>query len=106
MYLGTLQHSFSVIALSETWAKDDNEVFLQMSGYNIASNKRNDKGGGVALHVRNDVIYTCRNDRCNSDKDCYESVFIEISNIKTLNLLSVMFIGHQAMIIRTFNDKF
>ena len=55
LYLDTLQHSFSDIAVSETWAKDNNEVFLQMSRYNFVSKKRNDKDAGVALYVRNDA---------------------------------------------------
>ena len=39
------------------------------------------KGGAVAQYARNDVIYSRRNDFCNYDKDCYESVLIQISKL-------------------------
>ena len=70
------------------------------------SNKRNDKCGGVAPYIRNDVIYTHRNDLCTSDKDCYESVFIEISNLKNSKVIIGCVYrppGHDKC---TFNDKF
>ena len=77
-----------------------------MSGYNCVSNKRNDKGAGVALYVRNYVIYTRRNDLCNSDKDCYESVFIEMSNLKNSKLIIGCDYRPPGHDIRTFNNKF
>ena len=64
------------------------------------------KDGAVAQYVRNDFIYTHRNDFCNSDKDCYESVLIQIYKLynSKLNIGCVYRpLGHE---ICTLNDKF
>ena len=70
------------------------------------SNQRNDKGGWVALYVRNDVIYTRENDIFYSDKDCYESVFMKISNLKNSKLIIGCVYRARGHGIRTFNSKF
>ena len=75
-----------------------------MSRDHFVCNKRNDKGGDVALYVRNDVTYHRWNDLRNSDKSA-ESVFIEISQLKNSKLIiGCVYIppGHD---IRTFDDK-
>ena len=57
MLLATLEHSFSVIAVCETWAKDNYDIFLQIAGYNLVSIARSSRGGGVALYIRSDTSY-------------------------------------------------
>ena len=48
--LATLEHSFSVIAVCETWAKDNSDIFiLQIADYNCVSIARSSRGAGVAL---------------------------------------------------------
>ena len=50
IYLNTLSHSFSVIAVSETWATADSETLLLLSGYvGIFKNRPKSRGDGVAV---------------------------------------------------------
>ena len=79
MLLATLEHSFSVIAVCETWAKDNSDIFLQIVGYNFASIARSSREGGVALHITSYIFYVRRDDFCSSST--FESVFVEI-NVK------------------------
>ena len=51
-YLETLNHSFSITAVSETWINDNNVNYLNMPGYTLVSKARATRGGGVALYVQ------------------------------------------------------
>ena len=104
--MDTLHHSFSIIAISETWARDDNDVFLQISWYNFVSNNRNDRGSGVALYVRSNMSYMRREDLCKTDRECYESVFIEISNVKKCKIIVGYIYRPPGQDVRKFNDQF
>lgn len=54
-FMSVLNHTFSVIALSETWVKDDIIDFYNMSQYNSVHSCRKEKvGGGVVIFVHND----------------------------------------------------
>ena len=80
MLLATLEHSFSVIAVYETWAKDNSDIFLQIAGYNFVSIATSSRRGGVALYIRSDISYVRRDDICRSST--FEYVFVEINNVK------------------------
>lgn len=51
-------HEFTVIALTETWLNPnvDNDV-LSLDGYSIIRNDRSSNGGGVALYIRENLVY-------------------------------------------------
>ena len=52
VYLKTFNHTFHVIAISETWANNANYSFLNISRYNSHTNYRTERrGGGVALYI-------------------------------------------------------
>ena len=73
MYLRTLNHNFSVIAVSETWASNDNMSLLNIPGYSSSFKSRTSgRVGGVALFVRN-----CWSIFNNAN---FESIFIELTN--------------------------
>ena len=80
MLLATLELSFSVIAVCETWAKDNSDIFLQIAGYNFVSIARSSREGGVGLYIRSDIYYLSRHDFCTSST--FESVFVETNNVK------------------------
>ena len=105
LYLDTLHHSFSVIAISETWARDDNDVFLQISGYTFVTSKINDRDGGVALYVRSNISYIRREDLCKTDRECYESVFNEIINVKKCKIIVGCIYRPPGQDVRKFNDQ-
>jgi hypothetical protein len=82
-YLSQLHHRFSVIALTETRATDDNEGSLNIPGYNnIFANRKTSSGGGVALFVHEDFSFELRKD-CNfSTNSPVNSLFINITGSK------------------------
>ena len=55
-YLESLDHVFDVIALSETWLKEtDNLNFFTLPNFHppIVLNRPHDEGGGIALYIKN-----------------------------------------------------
>ena len=71
MLMTTPEHSFTVIVVFETWAKDNSDTFLQTAGYNCVSVIRSSQGGEVALYIRSDSFYVRRDDLCRSSTfDC------------------------------------
>ena len=61
--LSSLEHSFGLLAFTETWLDNGKKSEFNIDGYNIESKSRNNrKGGGVAFAIRNDVRYIIRND--------------------------------------------
>ena len=82
IYLTSLSHMFSVIAVTETWANFTSESLLIIPGYNsISKNRLNGKGVGVALFVRQSLTYSVRNDLGVFYNEDLESVFIGLNDI-------------------------
>ena len=76
--LDSLECSFNVIALTETWLDSNNVKFYPFHGYNIVSKERTSKrGGGIALAIKEDVKYIQRPD-ISIFNDVCETLFIEI----------------------------
>ena len=81
VYLRTLNHNFSIIAISETWANNDSMLLLNIPGYNRTfKNRTSGRGGGVALFVCNCFKFTVRDDLSEFNNDFFESIFIELTN--------------------------
>ena len=81
VYLRTLNHNFSVIAVSETWANNDNMSLLSVPGHNsIFKNRTSRRGDGVALFVLNCFKFSVRDDLSVFNNDNFESIFIELTN--------------------------
>lgn len=52
VFLSLIKHEFDVLAFSETWFSNRDEV-VQLEGYKCESLFRNEKkGGGIALYIR------------------------------------------------------
>ena len=91
-YLVNLDHSFSVIALSETWLKDNNQQLCNIDGYSSEHVVRESRiGGGVSLFINNDIEYTLLKNVCITDSNM-ESLFIEIDN-KSINKKNNAIVG-------------
>ena len=61
-FLSGLKHTFSVIALSETWFKEDESNMITIDNYVLLHVPRRDRrSGGVALYVHNLLSYRIRN---------------------------------------------
>ena len=106
-YLSNLNHVFPIIALTETWARDDNVNLCNISGYNCEHNYRSSRsGGGVALFIKETIDYSVRDD-LRYQNDTIEALFIEIDksvfNKKQNIILGVIYRPPNTN-IRTFND--
>ena len=73
-------HKFDIVALSETWLKDNNNQYeyVQIPGYNtVFPNRENKKGGGVGFYVKDHLSFTLRNYITKMD-DSIETIWIEV----------------------------
>ena len=78
LYLKSLHVNFSIIAITETWFNDSNHDLYGLDGYQMVDDYRQSRrGGGVALYIRNSVVYKLRNDLdvFNENMECK---FVEI----------------------------
>ncbi len=92
-FLSDINFNFSVIAMSETWFKDDNSNLVDISNYSLVSAPRhNRRSGGSALYVHNSISFKVRNDlnlisHKTNTVDHSEPVFIEIVNSNSKNII-------------------
>ena len=82
-FLGTLDYKFQIIALSETWLHEQNTELYNIAHYSKESSERkNRRGGGVALYVAESLRYSSRND-LNCQTDTLEGIFVELDKTCT-----------------------
>ena len=75
-----LELKFDVIALSETWLKDNDNTMFEMEGYNNCVCSRTDKsGGGVALYINDSLQHRYLPDKSIYINNCAEIVSVEIT---------------------------
>ena len=85
--LSLLSNKPSIIAVSETWSVTNNDSF-PIPGYSFIQKARTTKiGGGVALYLQDtiDIKYKLRPDL--SIDDISDSLFIQITNTKSKNVI-------------------
>ena len=79
--LSNLNHTFSVVGVSETWLNQENCDMYGIDNYNHVYRFRTDKvGGGTSLYVNTCLEYKERHDIEQSFLSFGESVFIETYN--------------------------
>ena len=77
-YLNMLEYDFSVIGISETWLNENNADLYDLNGYvTIKGYRKQKRGGGVSLYIRDEISFATRNDLGFFDSEM-ESIFIEI----------------------------
>ncbi len=93
-FISGINHTFTVIAVSETWFTDDNTDMCDIENYVLINAPRcSRRSGGAALYVHNSVSYRVRDDLkliVNSDGvniDHSESVFVELLNSFKKNVI-------------------
>ena len=63
IFISNLKHTFSIIALSETWYKEDDSNLVDISNHTMVSvPRRGRKSGGVALYVHSSLSFKPRKD--------------------------------------------
>ena len=73
------EHTFDILTLSETWLKDDVNLFnyVQIPGYKCSYLNRNERrGGGVSLSIKDSIEYKVHHDR-NKTNESIEHLWIE-----------------------------
>lgn len=81
-YLSSLNHVFSIIALTETWLTEDINSLFEIAGYSATHRCRGSRGGGVSLYVRKGLDFKQRTDLEVKFQDCNsEAVFLEVQTV-------------------------
>jgi len=82
---------FDVLSFCETWLNDDLACLTSFNGYNsIFKHKSGCKeGGGIAAFLKNDIIYTVRDDLFFDESllNQFDGLFIEIVNETSQNII-------------------
>ena len=102
LLLNALKINFDVIGISET--KEQSGGFLKyvdLHGYAIHSQHSNSAAGGVAIYVKLDYIIR---DDLNVLEDEFETIWVEIKNKKSLNVLCCCAYRHPNTEIDKFNE--
>ena len=99
-----LKIRFDVIGVSET--KEQADGFLKnvtLSGYVLHSQHSSSSAGGVALYVKEDLQHMIRDD-LNTCEDEFETIWIEIKNSRSQNVLCGCAYRHPNTNVDKFND--
>ena len=89
-FYSKLNHIFSVIFFSETWASEENinkNSTFQLKNYKMIHQIKNSrKGGGLCIFIHEALCYKLRK-YLSINSEAIESLSIEISNKKASNLI-------------------
>ena len=65
-----LKHNFDIIIFTETWANSENNSLIHIPGYVVHQIYReNQIGGGVAIFLKEGIIFEVQDDMCHLDHD-------------------------------------
>ena len=89
-FYSKLNHIFSVICFSETWASEENinkNSTFELKNYNVIHQVRNSrKAGGLCIFIHESLYYKLRKG-LSINPEAIESLSIKISNKKASNLI-------------------
>ena len=93
--LSELDFSFSLIGLSETKLKVDNDYVANVNicGYNFISEPSISNAGGVRFYIKNNFNYVIRSEFTLSDSN-YEALWIEIQLVGQSNIICAVLYRH------------
>ena len=102
----TLNRSFSIIAVSETWLHSSNSDLFHLPGYHFISSHREHKaGGGVGIYIQSHLKFKLRTDLQSSDNALYESVLVEIIQPHRKNIIVGCFYRPPDASVADFNNS-
>ena len=85
----SLNNVFDVLCVSETWLTDATEDLINIEGYTfVGKHRKNQRGGGVGIYVRNELKFKIRRDIISDSENC-EIIAIEIVNDKEKNIIII-----------------
>ena len=89
-FLTNCKHDFDIIALTETWENTDDNPLFHIAGYYVHHVHRDaQKGGGVAIFIKEGIISELQHDMCLINQD-YESLGIRIKTHNTANWITIL----------------
>ena len=79
-YLSGFNHMFDIIAVSETWlTSNSNPSLFNLPGYEFCHvDRKNKRGGGVAIYVNNNLNFEVRDNMCTVIDDVLECISVEL----------------------------
>ena len=104
--LSSLNANIQVIGLSEIKASFNASIKanIEVPGYKFHYTPSQSNAGGVGIYVKSDLIANKRDDICVNNVD-FETVWIQIENSKTKNILCFCIYRHPSSVISKFNDN-
>lgn len=106
--MSLLKYNFSIIALSETWLKENSTEHYKWSGYSSVHYVRKNRiGGGGSLFIQDNSVFKVRDDLClKSDSVMAESVFVELLGVSGCRNVIVGVLYHLPdSVINDFNNS-
>lgn len=100
-----LKQSFSIIAMSETWFREERGIDYEIEGYKLIYVNRTDKlSGGVAMYINKNLRFKIVENMTLAIHNILECVTIEIFNNKKKNdIVSCIYRTHSSD-LDLFND--
>ena len=92
-FLSLLKHSFSIIAISETWIFDTPLTPFKIQGYTYNCNRLYGRGGGVARFILDSIQFKLRTDiiQTEEEKSCCEYLFIDFEDSDSKSTVGVIY---------------
>ena len=106
--LATSEIELDIIGITESGLKSNKSHLTSetLPNYNIEHCPTDGLNGGVLLFIKEDIIYKKRNDLKIVKSKMLESIFIEIINPSTKNLIVGCICRHPCMELSEFNNDF
>lgn len=83
---------FEVVALTETWLRNDNSSLLDINGYEfINRNRETRQHGGLAVYIKSGFAVKTRQDICIYREMIFESMVLEISRNGSKFLVLILY---------------
>ena len=90
-YLENLNHTFPILAFSETWLTEDNRDCYHIPGYNHVSAVRTGRiGGGVSLYILDGIEYYALN-HLSKFETYLECIFVEVLHGQKKYIIGVIY---------------
>ena len=85
----SVNNVFDVICTSETWLTESTDDLINLTGYTfIGRNRRDKRGGGVGVYIKNELKFKVRPDIISTNDSC-ELIAAEIINEHARNIIVI-----------------
>ena len=92
------------IAITETWLNNDLCDIYNIDGYQMVHGRDNQRGGGIAIYIKNNNEFRIRNDLNKLLRNNCECILIEVINTSKNNIIGVIYKPRDIPILSFTND--